>query len=169
VLLRHLAPGAEVLTGPGPAVSTGRFDRVRTAAWTNPGAVPGVPPEPNGCGDTSVVWQAPRPLHPERLNAAVPTLVEGVLRSRGRLWLANRPTERVAWESAGASAALGALGSWTDSGELAGCALLFTGVDLDPARLQAVLDGCLLTDAEFSAGPPTWRRLGDPFAAALGG
>jgi G3E family GTPase len=169
VLLRHLAPGADVRTGlTAPVVSTGRFDRARADAWTGGGAVPPVPPEPNGCGITSVVWRADRPVHPGRLAASLRSVVDGVLRSRGALWLANRPTERVAWESAGQSAALGALGTWTDSGELAGCALLLTGIDLVPGHVQATLDACLLTDAEFAAGPPEWRRLDDPFHAALG-
>jgi G3E family GTPase len=167
VLLRHLAPGADIRTA-GPVVSTGRFDRARADAWTASGAVPDVPPEPNGCGVTSVVWRAHRPVHPGRLAASLTAVVDGVLRSRGTLWLANRPTDRVAWESAGRSAALGALGTWTDTGDLAGCGLLLTGLDLVPARVQATLDACLLTDAEFAAGPPAWRQLDDPFHAALG-
>jgi G3E family GTPase len=48
-----------------------------------------------------VVFNARRPFHPERLHAAVDLLLAGVVRSRGRLWLANRPDQVMWLESAG--------------------------------------------------------------------
>jgi hypothetical protein len=40
---------------------------------------------------------------------------------------------------------------------------VFIGQDLDVPAATAALDSCLLTDAEFAAGPAAWTRLRDPF------
>ncbi|WP_330479013.1 transposase [Streptomyces platensis] len=40
---------------------------------------------------TSVAWRARRPLHPQRLADTLPTVMAGVLRGRGHLWLSSRP------------------------------------------------------------------------------
>lgn len=166
-LLSHLAPLAgQVTLGPGGAgcddvVSTGRHDgrtspraRERLAAL----AVELCPP---ACGVTTVRWEADRPLHPVRLHEALASVIEAVVRSRGHVWLADRPRDCVRWESAGATLAFGDAERWQ---ALPSCALLLTGVGLDGEALRAQLDSCLATDDEL-AGPPDWA---DPFAAALG-
>ena len=57
-------------------------------------------------------FQARRPFHPARLHAAVDMLLDGVVRSRGRLWLASQP-ERVMWlESAGGGLRVEQAGKW---------------------------------------------------------
>jgi hypothetical protein len=43
--------------------------------------------------------------------------------------------------------------------------LVMIGVDLDAQAWRAKLDACLLTDAEYAAGPDAWRHLPDPFPA----
>ena len=48
-----------------------------------------------------VEFNARRPFHPQRLHAAVDLLLAGVVRPRGRLWLANRPDQVMWLESAG--------------------------------------------------------------------
>jgi len=166
-LLAHLAPLAlQVELGPGGAgcddlVSTGRHDphtsgedRERLAAL----AVELCPPR---CGVTTVRWQSDRPLHSARLRAALDDVVDGVVRSRGHVWLADRPRARLRWESAGGSLALGDPTGWK---ELPGSALLLTGVDLDGPALRARLDACCCDDAELAAGV-TWD---DPFEDTLG-
>jgi G3E family GTPase len=175
-LLRHLNPRTEVVTTDpagvpsAPVSRTGRFDLAAAEEWaaeTWPaGGDPGSRrPEPSESGVTTVLWRSTRPLHPERLSDALEQIVDGVVRSRGVVWLANRPTQRLRWESAGYSASLGTLDEWGETGHLAECCLLATGLALDPAKLQAVLDGCLLTDGELAAG--NWHDLDDPFAGVL--
>lgn len=167
-LLRHLNPRTTVVEAradgvPEQAVSrTGRFDLAAAEAWA---AEAGYRPQPSDEDVTTVLWRSTRPLHPERLNAALEHIVDGVVRSRGVVWLANRPTQRLRWESAGHSASLGTLGEWAEGGHLAECCVLATGLTLDPSRLQAVLDDCLLTDAELAAG--NWHDLADPFDGVL--
>ena len=36
---------------------------------------------------------------------------------------------------------------------------------MDADAVRAVLDGCLLTDAEMAGGPAEWASFDDPFAA----
>lgn len=165
-LLRHLNPRTTVLTAgptgvPTESVSrTGRFDLAAAEAWAE--EVNGERLPPSNAGVTSVLWRSTRPLHPARLNDALEDIVAGVVRSRGVVWLANRPTQRLRWESAGYSASLGTLGEWTDTEHLAECSLIATGVGLDPTRLREVLDACLVTDAELDAAD--WH---DPFEGLI--
>jgi G3E family GTPase len=169
-LLSHLNPRTRVIDADpagvptGPVARTGLFDFAAAEAWAGDlAAEDGI--QPSGDGVTTVLWRSTRPLHPSRLNDALEDIVDGVVRSRGVVWLANRPTQRVRWESAGYSASLGALGEWSDTEHLAECTLVATGVGLDPARLQAVLDACLLTESELAT--LDWQALEDPFAGVL--
>ncbi|TWD82046.1 G3E family GTPase [Kribbella amoyensis] len=169
-LLLHLNPRTTVVDADPAGVPTGRvartglFDHAAAEAWAGELAAEDRL-QPSGDGVTTVLWRSTRPLHPARLNEALEDIVDGVVRSRGVVWLANRPTQRVRWESAGFSASLGRLGEWSDTEHLAECTVVATGVGLDPARLQAVLDACLLTEAELAT--LDWQSLEDPFAGVL--
>jgi G3E family GTPase len=169
-LLQHLNPRTTVVNADPAGVPTapvarlGRFDFEAAEAWAGELAS-GSRLQPSGDGVTTVLWRSSRPLHPARLNEALEDIVDGVVRSRGIVWLANRPTQRVRWESAGYSASLGTLGEWADTEHLAECTVVATGVGLDPARLQAVLDACLLTESELAS--LDWQALDDPFAGVL--
>ena len=46
-------------------------------------------------------FNARRPFHPQRLHACLDLLLEGVIRTRGRLWLASQPEQAMWLESAG--------------------------------------------------------------------
>ncbi|ONI78483.1 cobalamin biosynthesis protein CobW [Kribbella sp. ALI-6-A] len=169
-LLLHLNPRTTVVAADpagvpaGPVARTGLFDFAAAEAWAGDIAN-GDRLQPSGEGVTTVFWRSTRPLHPGRLNDALEDIVNGVVRSRGVVWLANRPTQRLRWESAGYSASLGTLGEWSDTEHLAECTVVATGVGLDPARLQAVLDACLLTESELAT--LDWQSLEDPFAGVL--
>ncbi|WP_433017008.1 CobW family GTP-binding protein [Kribbella sp. CA-294648] len=169
-LLQHLNPRTTVVAADPagvpaePVAHLGRFDFDAAEAWAGELASASRL-QPSGDGVTTVLWRSSRPLHPARLNEALEDIVDGVVRSRGIVWLANRPTQRVRWESAGYSASLGTLGEWADTEHLAECTVVATGVGLDPARLQAVLDACLLTESELAG--LDWQSLDDPFAGVL--
>ena len=169
-LLLHLNPRTTVLAAdpagaPAGAVArTGLFDFTEAEEWAGEVASSDRV-QPSGDGVTTVLWRSTRPMHPARLNDALEDIVDGVVRSRGVVWLANRPTQRVRWESAGYSASLGMLGEWSESDHLAECTVVATGMGLDPARLQSILDACLLTESELAS--LNWTDLDDPFAGVF--
>lgn len=166
-LLSHLAPlAAQVPIGPGGVgcedlVGTGRRDRDTTAAARERLAVLASELCPPDCGVTTLQWSSERPLHSARLSAALPQIVERIVRSRGHIWLADRPRACVRWESAGGSLAFGDPVRWRG---LPGCSLVLTGVGVDAQALHELLSSCLATDEELVDGPTG----PDPFAEALG-
>lgn len=137
-------------------------------------------------GVTSVVWRARRPLHPQRLADALPTVMAGVVRSRGHLWLSSRPAAAVTWRSAGPHMELREADRWLEPGDESAWrgaspqrrtlaswfwhdyygerrnALTFTGTDLDRDRLCSALDAALLDDRELSLGWGGWAAFPDP-------
>jgi G3E family GTPase len=138
-------------------------------------------------GDVSlVVFAATGPFHPDRLHTAIDVLLDGVVRARGRLWLASQP-ETVVWiESTGAELCLGNVGHWLaamDPSERAAAdpsrrtfaaaqwdddhgdrhiALSILTCGADPDRILTALRWALLTDDELSR-PERWADYVDPF------
>jgi G3E family GTPase len=145
----------------------------------------------NAYGIGSFVYRARRPFHPARLWALLNQEWSGVLRSKGFFWLASRNDVTGSLSQAGGVCRHGPAGTWwaalareewPQDAELEreiaadwfGDAndtrigdrrqeLVLIGVDLDRDAWQAKFDACLLTDAEFAAGPDTWQHYDDPF------
>ncbi|ULP42683.1 ribosome hibernation factor-recruiting GTPase MRF [Mycobacterium lentiflavum] len=133
-----------------------------------------------------VEFNARRPFHPERLHAAVDLLLTGVVRTRGRLWLANR-FDQVMWlESAGGGLRVAGAGKWLaamTAQEAAAVdaerrlfaelqweyrfgdrhtAMTILVCGAEPPDLLDALHAALLTDAEM-ARPREWGGYPDPF------
>ncbi|HEX7302077.1 ribosome hibernation factor-recruiting GTPase MRF [Lentzea sp.] len=53
-----------------------------------------------------------RPFHPARLHDAIDSLLDGVVRTRGRVWLVSQPDAALWLESAGGGLNVGNLGPW---------------------------------------------------------
>lgn len=147
----------------------------------------GQPPLHSDCGMTVTVFSARRPFHPERLHEAVDVLLDGVLRARGRVWIASQPDIALWLESAGGGLGVGHLGPWLDSPEgpdwndvsaerrtLASLRwdplfgdrdqeIVVISHEADPQTVEATLRAALLTDAELAAGREEWARYPDPF------
>lgn len=189
-VLRRLAPRARITAGP---------DRVELAlAHLEPdsrrggGASPHDPllagePPLEADGDVGIVeFTARRPFHPLRLHTALDLLLDGVVRTRGRVWLAGR-NDAVMWiESAGGGLRFSYAGKWLaamDSSERAYTdpqrrALAAIGWDdrfgdrhvsltvlvcgARPSEIVEGLRGALLTDAELGR-PDDWADYPDPF------
>ncbi|SEH03036.1 GTPase, G3E family [Nonomuraea solani] len=190
-ILAHLAPVTPVHTvGTLPHVTGAAVCTGELAERVDP-ATAQLPCDATTDEIATTVWRSRRPLHPARLFEAVDELVTESVRSRGRFWLATRPTRLLAWDAvAGVVSAedagpwlaalpeaawdlvsparrLSAALDWDDAQGDRVQHLVFTGPDLDTARFHALLDSCLLTPEEEAAGPDTWARYEDPFAPIL--
>jgi G3E family GTPase len=189
-VLRRLAPRARITVG---------VDRVemalahletesRRGRSDHPHAplLAGLPPlAPDGT-IRILEFSARRPFHPERLHAAVDTLLDGVVRARGRLWLANRGDQVMWLESAGGGLRVASAGKWLaamTSSEVAyvdpdrrafadlmwehrfgdrHTSMTILACGADPVAIADALNGALLTDDEL-AHPDSWSHYDDPF------
>ena len=131
-------------------------------------------------------FEAGRPFHPERLHDAVDVLLTGVVRARGRIWLASQPEQVMYLESAGGGLRVSSGGKWLaamSDAELAyvererrvlaalvwgdpfgdrrtSMAVLTCGARHD--EITAALTDALLTDDEM-VRPELWPHFDDPF------
>ena len=192
-ILHHLNPEARFLR-----VSHGRVDLanvIGTGLYDEATAsrMPGWVKELNGehipeteeYGIASFVYRRRKPFHPQRFMKAIGTGLEGVVRSKGYLWIASRPGHCGVWSQAGASLSIDRAGYWfaavereswpTDPGMLdwidshwdetvGDCRqeIVFIGVGMDREGIEATLDEALLTDEEMKLGPARWMHLPDP-------
>jgi len=138
-------------------------------------------------GDVGLmVFSARRPFHPQRLHSALDLLLNGVVRTRGRLWLANRFDDVMWIESAGGGLRTSYAGRWLaamSSSQLAYAdpqrrALAAADWDdrlgdrhvsltalvcgAEPEEIVDGLRGALLSDDELSR-PDEWPNYADPF------
>lgn len=133
-----------------------------------------------------VEFNAARPFHPKRLHACVDLLLGGVIRTRGRLWLASQSEHAMWLESAGGGLRVSSAGKWLaalTASELAGIdaerrafaelrwddqhgdrhtamTILVCGADV--TEIRDALYGALLTDDELRF-PWKWIHYDDPF------
>lgn len=192
-LLAQLHPTARqvaVDSGELAAAALAGFDVEAAAAAQHP-ACALLPQEADECGIATLVWHRARPFHPERLYQALEDLSCAAARSRGRFWLADRPNTLLSWEAAGGALCVERTGPWLASlpdaawemvppvrraaaaldwhPEHGDCCqhLVFTSPGLDREGLEQLLESCLLTDAEYAAGPDAWKRLPAAFDTLL--
>ncbi len=109
----------------------------------------------------------------------------------GTFWLADRPDTLLAWDAAGGALCVENAGPWLASlpdaawemvppmrraaaaldwhPEHGDCCqhLVFTSPGLDRHGLEQLLESCLLTDAEYAAGPEAWKSLPAAFDPLL--
>ncbi|MFE5486334.1 CobW family GTP-binding protein [Streptomyces sp. NPDC056527] len=192
-LLAQLHPTArrvDAASGELAALAFAGFD-VETAAAAQHPACALLPQEAEEAGVTTFVWHRRRPFHPERLYQALEDLCCAAARSRGRFWLADRPDTLLAWDAAGGALCVENAGPWLaslpdaawelvpptrraaasldwhpDHGDC--CQhLVFTSPGLDRHGLEQLLESCLLTDAEYAAGPEVWKSLPAAFDSLL--
>ncbi|MFD4985450.1 CobW family GTP-binding protein [Streptomyces sp. NPDC058374] len=183
---RRTAAGSEELL----ELALAGFDVEAAGAGQHP-ACALLPQEAEEAGVSTLVWRKHRPFHPERLYDALEDLSCAAARSRGRFWLADRPDTLLSWDAAGGALCVEDVGPWLaslpdaawemvppfrraaaaldwhpDHGDR--CQhLVFISPSLDRQGLTALLDSCLLTDAEFRAGPDSWKRLPAAFDSLL--
>ncbi|MEJ3653859.1 GTP-binding protein [Actinomycetes bacterium KLBMP 9759] len=196
-----LARTEATLARVAPAAERLRLDGLDERVWLDavrPGALRGRPAEVHGpllrgeppletdCGIGIVTYEARRPFHPQRLYDAVDVLLQGVVRTRGRCWLASRPDDVLWLESAGGALQVGHAGTWLagatesewaaaspDRRAMAALSwddrfgdrvqeLVVVTDAADPDLIAEQLDAALLTDGELAA-EESWAALPDPF------
>ena len=133
---------------------------------------------------TTIGYSARRPFHPERFSNFLQQKSQAVFRAKGFFWLASRMDEVGGLNLAGADLHCSSAGSWwatrdaqsreTEMPEHARKqweepfgdrrqTFAVMALDVDRQALQSALDACLLSDAEMSQGPESWRNFPDPF------
>ncbi|KOV81246.1 GTP-binding protein [Nocardia sp. NRRL S-836] len=118
----------------------------------------GAPPLTPAHGVSVVRFTGVRPFHPMRLHHAVDVLLDGVVRTRGRVWVVSQPDEALWLESAGGGLRVGNLGPWPGAREQE----LVVITTKDPAQITAALDNAVVTDEELALAAEL--DFVDPFA-----
>jgi len=192
-ILHHLNPDARMLrvsrgrVDLSQIIGTGLYDE--EAASRMPGWAKELEgdhiPETEEYGIGSFVYRRRKPFHPQRLLKAIGTGLEGVVRSKGFLWIASRPDKCGIWSQAGSSLQIDRGGLWFAAvereqwpddpmtrdwlediwdDEVGDCRqeIVFIGVEMDRQGIEAALDEALVTTEEMTAGPPFWMQFEDP-------
>lgn len=195
-VLCHMNPNARVMCiehGQVPlqeVFNTRRFDFRQAAdspGWLQEARGEHVP-ETKEYGIGNFVYRAHRPFHPQRLvDILREDRLNGVIRSKGFIWLATRHNFVNSWSQAGPIVNIEMMGTWWIQSpreqwpadprfraELEALIqdrpygdrrqeLVFIGMAMNQARLCELLDAALLTDEEMDQGPALWRMFTDPF------
>jgi G3E family GTPase len=189
-VLRRLAPGARITVGVDRVEMALAHldDKSRRGRGDHPHAplLAGLPPLAPDGAIRILEFSARRPFHPQRLHAAVDVLLDGVIRTRGRLWLANRGDQVMWLQSAGGGLRVASAGKWLaamTSSEVAyvdperrafadlmwehrfgdrHTSMTILACGADPVTIADALNGALLTDDEL-AQPDAWSHYDDPF------
>ena len=144
-------------------------------------------PETEEYGISHFVYRARRPFHPERWNQWMTQKWQGVIRSKGFLWLATRMPYVGVWSKAGVQNKFEMAGKWfatvdrqnwpDDKEEIASVLanweepygdrrqeIVIIGYvgEMDEAFLKECFDACLLTDVEMQLGESAWCDFKDP-------
>lgn len=149
----------------------------------------GQPPLHAESGVQVTVFSQRRPFHPDRLHEALDFLLDGVVRARGRVWVASQPDVALWLETAGGGLRIGHAGPWLAALSTED----WSGVDPDrramadlnwdpyygdrsqeivvlshaavPAEITDALECALLTDEELAEGWDAWLSYADPFGS----
>ncbi|MCV7091910.1 ribosome hibernation factor-recruiting GTPase MRF [Mycobacterium interjectum] len=189
-VLRRLSPRARIHVGAegiGQALDNLFVDARRGESDDPHGPLLAGHPPLDSRGPVKLVeFTARRPFHPQRLHACLDVLLDGVIRTRGRLWLASQPEQAMWLESAGGGLRVSSAGKWLAA--LTGPELadidaerrLFAELAWDdrygdrhtamtvlvysahPAEILHALHGALLTNDELRT-PQDWIGYHDPF------
>lgn len=145
-------------------------------------------PETEEYGISSFVFRAKRPFHPERLLTFLESVeMDGVLRSKGWIWLASRPEFVATWSQAGKITNITPAAywysqydknnklvigvrekkslqdNWDDQFGERKQEIVFIGCNINKQKLIKVLEDCLLTAKEAKQTVAEWKKFPDKF------
>lgn len=135
---------------------------------------------------SSCVFRAQKPFHPDRLDKLLASGFDGVLRSKGLLWIAGVHASGMVWNHAGEAIHIDNGPEWlhgtvdpskwpSDTPQEYRDALygdrrqelVFIGTNLNEVELRKKLNGALVTDAEFKSGPEEWATWPNSFLTVV--
>ncbi|MFX3634248.1 MAG: GTP-binding protein [Candidatus Pristimantibacillus sp.] len=171
---------------PSEILNTGLFDfeaASRSAGWIKELEAPVHTPETEEYGISSFVYERVKPFHPMRLMKWMEEWPTDVVRAKGIMWLASRGQQAQSISQAGPSIQFGPAGLWAaalpeeeravlleEEHELSEKwhaeygdrinKVVFIGIALDRADIEASLDECLLSGEEMAED---WSSFADPF------
>lgn len=145
-------------------------------------------PETEEYGISSFIYRARRPFHPQRLWDTLGETFDGVLRAKGFFWLATKHDLIGVYSQAGNCVSTEPQRFWyaaldqeqwpQDEAQLQALKalwqepygdrmqeLVFIGIAMDQAAIEAALHACLLADEEYALGREVWQSWEDPFGA----
>ncbi|WP_227935548.1 GTP-binding protein [Alkalihalobacillus deserti] len=140
-------------------------------------------PETEEYGISSFVYMRREPFHSIRFQNWVDSMPSNIVRAKGIAWCSTRNNLALLMSQAGPSVTIEPISYWVASLPSAEqkkilkdnphlledwdvefgdrhTKLVFIGTDLDKDEITKELDGCLLTDTEFTTD---WKSLEDPF------
>jgi G3E family GTPase len=144
-------------------------------------------PETEEYGVESFVYRARRPFDPKRFyDFLTKDGLDSVIRAKGHFWLATRPDFLGELAVAGSQKTVSRMGRWwaavpknrwPEDGTFEEFVLrhwdpvwgdrrqelVFIGIEMNQARIEAALDRCLVKETAFT--PMLWDSLYDPFPA----
>jgi G3E family GTPase len=166
-------------------IGTGLYDSDRAAehqGWLD--SLVEHTPETEEYGISNFIYERRVPFHPQRFFACLQREWHGVIRSKGVFWLATRLNYAGFWSQAGAVARHQCAGHfwaavprehWPEDhshidrvwkGNNGDCRqeIVLIGRHMDREALTAMLDDCLLTEAELQTDEKRWHKtFADPF------
>lgn len=170
---------------PKEILNTGLFDFEKTSmssGWISELNKEEHTPETEEYGITSFVYRRRAPFHPQKLSLFFSTWPEEVVRAKGLVWVAAEGDLAASLSQAGPSIQFGPAGYWLATmtedqqhevlesepdmkakwDEQWGDRLneiVFIGISMDRAQIEARLDRCLLTEEEMKQD---WTRFNNP-------